>query len=176
MSIGPSERRLLAQGGIFGALAFVAGVLLVFPILLAAGGLLGAQTRALPLVMAAFGYMVLHAWPVLYGFPPAMLALAVVPAGLLTAVGYVTARRTAALETPGRYRGAAVVVGYLPVTAIAFAYVLVRPRLSAAGGDGAVTTLATLDPGFVVASVGYTGILFPVIFGGLGGFVAERRD
>jgi hypothetical protein len=112
---------------------------------------------------------------VLFGLPPTALLLAVVPGGLLTATGYLVAWRTAHLEVQGRYRGAAVTAGYMPATAIAFGYSLLRFQATADTQTGVADLFVSLDPGFVVASVGYTGLLFPVIFGGLGGYLVEVR-
>lgn len=176
MALGPVPDAVAEQGTIFGTLAFLGGMAFVFPLFVAAGGDLEAQALATPLAMAAFGYMLLHAWGVLFGLPPDFLAFALVPALLLALVGYVTARRTRRLDMPGRYRGAGVVFGYLPVTGLAFVYVVVRFQQLAPDGRSPLAVIATLDPGFLVASVGYTGLLFPLLFGGLGGYVAERRE
>lgn len=173
--VGPFDDELVVHGGLVGILAFVVGVALVLPLLLVGGGELGAQTRATPLAMAATGWLFLHAWPALLGLPLDVLLLSVVPAALLAVVGYVTARRTAPLDLPARYRGAGVVFGYFPSTVIAFSYVVVRSQMAASSEAGLVDVLATLDPGLLVAVLGYTGILFPVGFGGVGGYVLEYR-
>jgi hypothetical protein len=175
MTVGPFDEELVVHGGIVGILTFVVGVGLVLPLLLVGGGDLGSQTRATPVAMAATGWLFLHSWPVLLGLPSDVLVLSVVPAALLAVVGYVTARRTATLDVPARYRGAGVVFGYFPATLVAFSYVVVRSQLAATGEPALVDVLATLDPGLLVAVVGYTGILFPVGFGGVGGYVLEYR-
>lgn len=173
MAIGPFEDQLVKHGAIFGTIAFVAGMVLTVPLLFVAGGDLAIQARELPLAMAAFGYMLLHAWPVFLGQPPGFLLFAVIPAVLLALVGYATARRTAALSTSARYRGASVVFGYLPATALAFGYVVLRADV---GGDvGLIGALAALDPRFLLTSIGYTGLLFPIVFGAIGGLLAGRR-
>lgn len=175
MAFGPFDEDLVVRGGLGGIVTFLVGMGLVLPLLLVGGGELGAQTRATPLAMAATGWLFLHAWPALLGLPIDVLLFSFVPATLLSVVGYVTARGTASMDLPARYRGASLVFGYFPVTLVAFAFVVVRSQLAATGEPGLVGVLATLDPGFLVAVLGYTGILFPVGFGGLGGYVLEYR-
>ncbi|MEF8854160.1 MAG: hypothetical protein V5A24_01490, partial [Haloarculaceae archaeon] len=59
--------------------------------------------------------------------------------------------------------GASVVVGYLGLTLVAFGYLI----FLASGRIG-----MTLDLEVVIAIV-FTGILYPVLFGGLGGLIAD---
>lgn len=175
MVFGPFDDDLVVHGGLVGILAFVVGMALVLPLLLVGGGELGTQARATPVAMAATGWLFLHAWPALLGLPPDVLLFSALPAVLLAVVGYVAAGRTATLDIPARYRGAGIVFGYFPTTIIAFSFVIVRSQLAATGQPRLLDVLSTLDPGLLVGVVGYTGILFPVGFGGVGGYVLAYR-
>ena len=91
-----------------------------------------------------------------FAFAVELLVWTALSAGVLTAVGYYLSRQT----DGGTRQGATISLGYFVAAAfsVAFIYTQVTPRL----GDMLVQ--------LVVA-----GVVFPAVFGGLGGYVASRR-
>lgn len=173
MAFGPYEDETLRQGALLGSIAFVAGAIIIVPLVLVGGGILAERLFDMPVATLALGYMLFHGWPVFFGIPAQALLLAGLPALLLVSAGHITARRAADNSTPAHYRGAAVVFGYLPLTAVGYAYGSLRFGLEAGGGIGELFGGVGLP--VVITGVGYTGLLFPIAFGGLGGYVYARR-
>lgn len=173
MVLGHADEGLLRQGALVGAIAFVAGLVFVLPLVLAGGGGPAAGFWERPVATLVVSYMLLHVWPVFFGFPMRILVLSAIPVGLLLAAGYVTARRTVAVDYPGHYRGAAVAVGYVALTGVGYGYTVVRLGVAAGGDIGQVAAGGSLP--VVIAGVGYTGMLLPVVFGGLGGYLYAWR-
>lgn len=167
MGFGPLEDETLRHGALVGAIAFAAGAFIIIPLVLAGGGPLGDQLFEKPVASLVLAYMLFHGWPIFFGGPLQALALALLPVFLLMTAGYITARRTTGFETPAHYRGAAVVFGYLPMTGLGYIYGSLRFGLDAGGNIGEFFGGASLP--IVITSVGYTGLLFPVAFGAVGG-------
>lgn len=175
MSGGTFENVPLRRGAITGAGAFLGGAALVFFFMQLAGGVLGALSSTAPIGTAAFGYSALHGWPALYDPSVVVLLLGLIPAVILLAAGYSAASQTSGTPGTGFERGTSVVVGYLAVTVLSIGYFFVRLQ-SMAGGAGSSGSLTSgtdfVGLGFLVL---FTGILFPLLFGGLGGLIAEKR-
>ncbi len=161
----------LQRGAITGALAFVAGTILVFPLLVVAGPPLRGAALSAPVAVGTFSYLVFHAWPVVLGGPPTLLLFSVLPGVILVAAGYTVASATSESARGGPARGATVVVGYLALAGLSTAYILWRGPGQTAPGDVSAGLLSVV---FVVAVV-FSGVLFPLLFGGFGGMLAERR-
>lgn len=176
MVIGPFEETVVEHGAIGGVLAFLVGLALVAPLVFIAGGPLAEQAAATPLAVIAFEWLFFHAWPVFFGSGAGALVLALFPAGVLTAAGYLIAWRTGELDIPGRYRGPALVFGYLPATAVGFGYAVWRFGSVAGETAGPVEAILAIDPVFLLVAVGYAGVFFPIVFGGLGGHLQARRE
>lgn len=107
---------------------------------------------------------------VLAGLPIPPLLLFAIPVVLLAVGGYLVNRRTReTLPTPETAvaSGSAVVLGYLPLVAIGAAMVRFRsPEILFGGID-------------VLGAIAIAGVVYPVTFGGLGGYawhVHERRE
>lgn len=173
MAIGYAERTVFQQGALVGAIAFVAGLVLMLPLVLAGGGSAAGLGQS-PVATLVVSYVLIHVWPVFFGFPLRILLLSALPIGLLVGAGYAAAWRTAEIEYPAHYRGAAVVVGYLALTGVGYGYTVVRLGMEASGDPGQVAAEGSLP--IVFAAVGYTGLLLPVVFGGLGGYLYDWRS
>lgn len=161
-------------GAAVGVLAYVVGSLLVLTMLFAVGGPVGDVAGQAPLATATFGYAALHAWALFYGLAPPAIVFSLLPATILAAAGYVVARRSTASSLRAPYRGVAVTVGYLPAAALGLLLAGRRfPSITA--GETGVALVDALDPVLFALSLAFTGIVFPLLFGALGGGVAERR-
>lgn len=171
MATSQLEDLPLQRGAITGAIAFVAGSLLVFPLLLVSGGQLSALALSVPVAMTSFSYATFHAWPVLFGGPPALLLFSALPAVILASSAYTIVAASGDSPHGGPARGATIVAGYFPLTVAAVGYFLVRRRTI--GDPGTVPT--EIPVAVVAIVVLFTGVVFPVLFGGLGGAIAERR-
>lgn len=158
-STSPPWRR----AGVYGAVAWLLGYLVVLVVsIVATGGSVGGATL---LQEALTFFLATHLWPLLPGvsipgtvgavlYAPAT-ALVVFTAGFkfVPAVGAGTAEE-------GFRVGALLTVGYAALTAIAVLVLALSTALTAA-------QLPTLAVAF-----GVTGIGFPVVFGGFGGWFA----
>lgn len=171
MDIPRLDQLPLQRGAITGALAFVAGTILVFPLLIVAGPPLRDAALGAPVAVGTFSYLVFHAWPVVLGAPPTLLLFSVLPGVILVAAGYTVAAAPSESSRGGPARGATVVVGYLALVGLSIAYILWRGPTQTAPGNVSPGLLSVV---FVVAVV-FAGVLFPLLFGGLGGMLAERR-
>lgn len=159
------------RGAVTGAIAFVVGSVLVFPLLLVAGPPLSDLALSVPVAMTTFSYVSFHAWPVLLGGPPALLLFSTLPGVILASSAYTIVAASSDSPRGGPARGATIVVGYFALSVVAVGFFLFRRQTLATPG-----TVTADIPGVVVAIVVlFTGIVFPVIFGGLGGALAERR-
>ncbi|WP_136686877.1 hypothetical protein [Halorhabdus amylolytica] len=148
-----------------GAVAWLlgVGVALVLWWLFASGG--GGPVRFL--ASAIVFYYAFHLWPVIpvIAAGDAVLALfAPISMLLLCWAGFRTAVGAETSSGADGFRlGATVVTGYLPLSLLSLpAFALV------------VGTSPLADPLVTVAIVGITGVVFPVVFGGLGGWLAGR--
>lgn len=160
--------RLARLGAITGAGAFLGGTLLVYVSLRTIGGAAGLLARIEPIAAPAWGYAAMHASSAVWLGEPALLALAVVPAGILAWAGAAAARRTSDVPVSSPVRGAAVAVGYFGLTALSALFLAVR------SGAGEVYE-ASFGGEFHLLPVGLTlvlaGVVFPLAFGGLGGYL-----
>lgn len=104
-------------------------------------------------------------WLVLFGVPPLLLAVAGANAARREPAGTVDELPVLRLRLPaGAVRGMGVWVGYLPATVLG-AFLFSTPTAHAA--------LAPLAPGLVTTFV-LAGLLYPLVFGGLGGWLGTR--
>lgn len=175
MSASRLEALPVREATIAGVLAYVAGSVLVFPLLLAAGPPLSGEATRIPVVLTTLLYTLFHAWPVVLGASPALLLFAILPGGILTAAGYSVAARTSDASAGGPARGASIAGGYLAATVLAVAYFLWRRQTLLANADVPASAAGAIPPVVVVFMVLFTGIVFPVVFGAFGGMLAERR-
>lgn len=99
-----------------------------------------------------------------------------IPAAILVGAGYSAASQTSDLPVSPLTRGAAVTVGYLAVLVLAIVYAMVRVgTLSGSfGGSGAAGGAGGDVVGLAIAVV-FTGLAFPLVFGALGGWIAQAR-
>jgi hypothetical protein len=106
------------------------------------------------------GYVGLHTW-----FIDNVISavwLTILPVGLLVLSGISLAPGTTGDPVTGFKHGATITAGYLPMAVVSIYFV--SDFLAASGG----TT-------HLLLSSAVTGIAFPVVFGGLGGALAESR-
>ena len=145
-------------GAVAGGIAWIVGLVVTYALLQleVIGGAFG------PLIGQTFGLVVfvfasLHLWPMLFGSGTTLsLFWTIVPLVIILGAGYVTADRTGG----GVSAGATVAVGYFALTVLSVIYFI-----SAFGQVDAIQMIAYLVVG---------GALFPAVFGGLGGYVAEE--
>lgn len=161
----------LQRGAITGAIAFVVGSFFVFSLLILAGSPLSDRALSLPVSMTTSSYMTFHAWPVLLGGPPTFLLFSTLPAVILFAAGYTIAAASSASSRGGPARGATVAVGYLALTGLSIVFIVWRQRMLAS----APTTPGDIQATILAFAFVFAGLVFPVVFGGLGGMLAERR-
>jgi hypothetical protein len=111
-----------------------------------------------------FGFTAFHLWPTILGSSGtgSFLVGAIVPILLLIGSGYYVASRTRGGS--GFTNGASITVGYFVLSLLAFLYMTTM-------GSGGNQGLA-IGVEFVVALV-ITGLVFPVVFGGIGGALAD---
>jgi hypothetical protein len=159
MSYGNSEGIPIRTGTVAGVVAFLVGLLVTFLV-----GALGVS-RGLsflvglaPLQGAIVGFSSFHLWPLVLGGSTGLSPVwTLVPVVVLVLAGYLTVF-TAGRSSNGFRDGASVAVGYFGLTVVAFLLSFVD------GGGGQL--------GQVLVGVLFTGVLFPVVFGGVGGAVA----
>lgn len=157
---------------LYGAVAWVSGLVLVLVILALASG--GSQVLLnLPLVSATYFWSLLHGWGGLSTGQGSLLLLATIPGLLLFGMGYYAAQRSADRPESGARRGAWITAGYLPLATVCFVWLFFRFNLlfESVGGE----TPGTLSPLALLLPLVITGFVFPVAFAGLGGYVADRR-
>lgn len=166
---GGHAARLVRRGAITGAWAFLGGALLVYVSLRTIGGAAGLLARIEPIAAPTWGYAAMHASSAVWLGEPALLVLALVPAGILAWAGSAVARRTNDLPVSPPVRGAVVTVGYFCLTALSALFLVVR------SGAGEVYEASFGGGGFDLLPVGLTlvlaGLIFPIVFGGVGGYV-----
>jgi len=105
------------------------------------------------------GYIGLHTW-FLSEFVD-IVWLTIIPIGLLVISGFSLAPGSNGDPAAGFTDGAKITVGYLAMTLVAMGYLV-----TAAGGT------VQIDGDFLL-TVLTTGVVFPIVFGGLGGVLAE---
>lgn len=157
---------------IYGAVAWFGGLCSILVILALASG----STETLvnfPLVFSTYYWGALHGWAGILSGQVGLLVLAGMPASLLFAVGYYAARRSADRPESGARRGAWIAAGYLPVATVCFVWLYFR--LNTFFDSVAAETAVALNPFSLLLPLVFTGLVFPVAFGGLGGYVADRR-
>lgn len=168
------DAQLVRRGAITGAGAYVGGSILVFAFMLLAGDVLGALASAAPIASATFGYSALHGWSALADGSLPLLLFALIPAAILVGAGYSAASQTSGLAASAAKRGASVTVGYLSVSLVSTLYLFVRAR-SAFSGMGTTTGSGGVDVLGFALIVAFTGVLFPLAFGAVGGLLAQAR-
>lgn len=151
------------QGVSIGAGAFVLGLIVTYAIgQLGINRSLAVLTTFAPLDGTLIGYSALHLWPTVVGNSGMgdLLVFALLPMGILLGSGY----RIASGATPGSgFRtGASVAAGYLLLTLVAYGYMLFL-------ASGSASAQLSLD---VVVQIFVTGLLFPAVFGGIGGLIS----
>lgn len=150
-----------------GAVAWMA-VAVVVHVILRFGLLFGDQfARAVsgaPITLTLGAILDVHAWFVAVQLSSDLSLLTVVPVVVLLAAGYWTASATGP-ESPvaGFASGATVTVGYLALLIVLV--VAMQILGSSAGGESGLGQ---------ILAVAITGIVYPVVFGGVGGAIASR--
>lgn len=173
---GGFDSQLVRRGAITGAGAFIGGSVLVFAFMMLAGDILGAIASVAPIASATFGYAMLHAWAAAADGSAALLIFALIPAAILVGAGYSAASQTSGLAASAAKRGAAVTVGYLSLTVLSLLYLFVRAQSVLSGmGTTSANTGGGVDVLGLAVIVVVTGIVFPVVFGALGGLLAQAR-
>ena len=168
MSTSRLEGLPVREGLTVGAAAYLGGMVLTFLFFQLAGGQTASLANAAPLATSAYFWSVLHGWLGLVTGSVTALLFSLVPGLALAATGYVLARRSADSTRSGFRRGATVTAGYLSVFLVTYGYIFARAAFSdVSGGLGGVNPLA------IVLPLTFTGLLFPVAFGGLGGYLAD---
>lgn len=164
-----TERLPIKHGIIAGAGAWIAGIAVSYVLASAAGGagqglaLFGISTLDLSVIF----YFTLHLWPavlapssdvsVLLIFTPIAIAI-------LLVAGYRVASKATNAES-GFKNGATVTAGYAVLAVLSLLMVF-----------GSFADLVFQEAtGFVLVSLVFTGLLMPVVFGGLGGWIADKR-
>lgn len=165
MDSGAGNRRVLRIAAISGTLAWMLGVA-VAVVLLALFSRLGTDLAVLLPASVVF-YYTFHLWPLVL-VPAELSANAVIFAPVAMVVlfwaGFRTSLRTdAASGRDGFRRGATVTIGYLGLAV-----------LSLAAFSLSVQTSPLSDPFGTAIILSSTGVAFPVVFGGLGGWIAGR--
>jgi len=145
--------------------AFLVGVVLTFVI--GQVGLdeqLGLLVGFAPVLGTLWSYTAFHLWPMVLGSSGmgSFLVFVVLPIVILVGSGYWVA--SGAGRGGGFMKGASVTVGYFVLSLLTFVYI------AFIAGNAQVTMEVGVD--LVVALV-MTGIVFPVVFGGIGGLLAD---
>lgn len=153
------------QGAMVGAIAFVVGLLVT--VLVGSFGLNPTIELLVSFSLidgSIWGYTAFHQWLMVIGNGAldTFLVWAIVPIAILVVSGYWIASQ--APRGQGFMNGASVTVGYFVMTVLAFLY------LAFLVGNAQATIEVGVD--LVIATV-ITGILFPVVFGGIGGILAD---
>jgi hypothetical protein len=118
------------------------------------------------LVGVRAGGETMYVWDILArGGNPIGLGL-VLTVGTLIAAGYVLVKRSDSRPQSGFRAGAKIMAGYLPLVVVGYVVILVSAGI---GGPARVGGGFTVEP---ITSILFAGIVFPVLFGGIGGRVA----
>lgn len=152
------------HGATVGSGAFVLGLLVTLIIgLLGLHGTLALVVGFAPVSGTILGFSTLHLWPLIVSSSSmgGLVPLTIVPLVILVAGGYLVASRTG--RGNGFVNGASVVVGYLALTLVAYAYLI----FLASGRTGMTIDLD------VLLQILFTGVLYPAVFGGIGGILAD---
>lgn len=164
-------RAVLRQGVTYGAIGWLSGVGLVLLLVLLASGP-ARLLQQLPIAVATVLWSDLHGWAAVVEGQPGLLFVSTVPASVLVGMGYLAARATASAPEPGLVRGAWITAGYLPLVVLGFVWVLVRVSMLS-GSVGAILSWNLLG---LVLPIVATGLVFPLIFGALGGRLFDWRS
>ena len=164
MSAGTGQS-VQQNGAIAGAAAYVAGIVLT--LLIGFAGLSGAFSLFVgfaPVVGTVSLYSMLHLWPHILGGTGlgSILVWTLLPVVVLVAAGY----WVASTNDGGFTEGASVAIGYFVLSVIGFLVLLVMGNSS---GGSATGDILAIGLGLL-----FTGIVFPVVFGGIGGLIAEN--
>jgi hypothetical protein len=176
MRVAPIDRPQFRTGLLLGTGAFLAGLALTFLVgTLGVGRGVELLVAVDPLQGTVVAFASLHLWPLALGGAAGwFLVWTLVPAVVLTVAGYAAAsgappgigdEDSGGDGDEGFRRGASVAVGYFGLTVLAFLLVVVL----GGGQTGAIGF------GGVAVGVLFTGVLFPLVFGGLGGTIATGR-
>lgn len=173
------------DGAITGAVAFLGGSALMFVFLQLIGDVVAAISSVAPVASSTLVYSLLHGWPVLSGeVSPVVLIFSLIPAAILVAAGYSVAKKTADSRVSASKRGASVAVGYCSIAVLSLVYIVIRVQslLNDVFGSSAGATTSTAAASSSSADllplllmIGFTGVVFPVAFGALGGIIAQSR-
>lgn len=154
----------VAKGAWVGSGAFGVGLATTFIIgQIGLNRTLGFIVALAPVEGTIFAFSTLHLWPQVLGARSmgGYLILTIVPLVILVASGYHLA--SGSDRGNGFVDGASVAVGYLGLTLVAFGYLI----FLASGRTGMALDLE------VVIAIIFTGILYPALFGGIGGLIAD---
>jgi len=146
------------DGAVFGGIAWIVGIALT-----AVLGYAGANST-LGFLGSLVGYFYFHTWFVFDSQVGGLAVFTLLPVILLVAAGYVAASRTAR-GTSGTVAGTSVAIGYL---ALAIVSILVAVFLAGGSGGSGLTLNAQSVLGLLL-----TGVAFPVVFGAVGGAIAD---
>lgn len=154
------------QGAISGGVMFIVGLVVTFIVgTLGLSTILGLLVGFSPINGTIIGYLYMHLWPLVLGAQGigSILVFTIIPIILLLIGGYWVASGSSG---NGFTNGASITVGYFILTLILMLYL----SLVASGGSQ-INMQLNLD--FFVALI-FTGIIFPVVFGGIGGILADE--
>ncbi len=171
----------VGQGLKSGAFAWIGGLVLIFVFMQLLGDVVAAVSSAFPIASAAYVYSFLHGWPMVYGMPPTALVFSLIPIAILIASGYSAAQKTSGGTTNAAKRGASIVAGYFVLVLVSVLYIFVRAASLVSDVTGTSTasaateTASGTDFGALLVILLFTGVVFPAVFGALGGIIAEKR-
>lgn len=155
------------QGAVVGAVAFIAGLILT--LIIGMAGLsqgLGLLVAFSPLLGTVSAFLFVHLWPVVMGGGAgSFLVWTIIPIIVLLVSGYYVGSNYDG-SSSGFVAGASVTVGYLILTILGFLLLL------AMGGGGSQANMG-VQIGQLIVGIIFTGIIFPVVFGGIGGAIAD---
>jgi hypothetical protein len=146
------------SGAISGGLAWIVALVVTY-ILLEVGVMGGAAGS---MIASSFAFVValfsgLHLWPLLFNNQMSVSLLWVIlPIAVLLVSGYYVADRYGG----GAQTGAAVTVGYFALSLLSVIYL--------------VATFGQIDIVQMIAYLIIGGVVFPIVFGGIGGMLAEE--
>jgi len=153
------------DGAVFGGIAWIVGIALTAVLGYAgANSTLGLLISFLGFLGSLVGYFYFHTWFVFDSQVGGLAVFTLLPVVLLVAAGYVAASRTAR-GTSGTVAGTSVAIGYL---ALAIVSILVAVFLAGGSGGSGLTLNAQSVLGLLL-----TGVAFPVVFGAVGGAIAD---
>lgn len=164
-----TERLPIRHGAIVGGGAWVVGVVVSFALASMAGASGSALLGISVLDLSIIFYYMLHLWPMFLapGTDMATAALVFTPIAIVILLygGYRVASRAENHES-GFKNGATVTVGYFVLAVLSLLFAL-----------GSITELLFQQAtGRTLVVVIFTGLLMPVVFGGLGGVIADWRS